>query len=114
MNRLNEPHQRDLFEGIDPIEFARAKLVQGLRNVVQQTLGGNGAVITPEELVLAEIPAKMKVANDRTVFAFRLRRDIKARLLFIMFKKNPDGSLNFQEQAIVWQEKDGQNPMQEC
>jgi len=104
---LKKPEQanhRDLLDGIDPIEFARAKLAQGLRNVVQQAFGSNcGAVITPEELVLTEKPTAIKVPKDYTVYAFALRRDIK-RVFLIMFKNKPDGSLDVTERSLVWQD----------
>jgi len=102
LNRLEQSKQRDSFEGIDPIEFARAKLAQSLRNVVKKS-GDCGAVITAQELVETEKPNHVDVPEDSTVFAFGLRRNIE-RVFLIMFKNKPDGSIDITERAVVWQD----------
>jgi len=90
-------------DGIDTIEFARAKLAQGLRNMVKKS-GDSGAVITAQELIETKKPDHVDVPEDSTVFAFKLRRDINERVFLIKFKKRPDGDLDIMERAIVWQD----------
>jgi hypothetical protein len=105
LKKLEQAKQRDLLGGIDPVQFARAKLVQGLRSVAVKAFKIDcGAVITPEELVETEKPDRVHVPKDHTVFAFKLRRDIKERVFLIMFKNKPDGGLDVMERSCVWQD----------
>ncbi len=101
MNTPDSTYQR----GIDSsdIKFAKEKLVQGLRSVVREILGANGAIITENELELTDKPTNLIVPTNQTVHAFKLKRDLLNRVFCIVFENQPNGQIDRSKQAKIWQ-----------
>ena len=93
-----EKQQWDLLEGIDPAEFAKAKMVQGLRNLLKESL------LKPDAITSDGIEAVCKEKDEQnTIFSFILKSDKEKRVFCISLKNKPDGTPDLSGQTYIWQ-----------